>query len=408
MKDKHVLLNLKKELSQELHHNIMPFWLEKVTGNAEDGFVSRITCDNQIVPDADKGVILYARMLWSYSAWYTHTGNKQIAERAEQVFRYFNRHFWDHEQGGVYWAIDAKGEVKINRKYMYAQAFALYGYSEYYNAFGDSKALKYAQQLFIEMENRAFDEQNGGYFEVFNRTWQLYKDNRLSNDEKSYPKSTNTHLHILEAYSNLLKYWEDDRLKDKLKQLILLFENHIARPGYSSLCPFFGYNWQPKTDTLSFGHDIEAAWLLCEAVELITDDKLDQDVKTMCLQLSRWVLEHGVNPDGSLINEQYSDGSIDHNRHWWPQAEALVGFLNAYELSEDRAYLEACKNVWAFIKHTMRDNTNGEWHNSIHEDGINTGEDKVNFWKAPYHNSRAALETITRVEKMMALKTLIK
>lgn len=400
MKDKHLLLNLKKELSEELQQNIMPFWLEKVTGNAEDGFVSRITCDNHIVPDADKGVILYARMLWSYAAWFTYTGDKQIAERAEQVFRYFNHHFWDDEYGGVYWALDAKGKVKISRKYMYAQAFALYGYSEFYSAFDSPKACDYARELFAKMETKASDKNNGGYHEVFTRAWQSCEDTRLSEHEEGHPKSMNTHLHILEAYTTYYICQQNKLLRQRIRHLSLLFVEQMLRKDGNYFEPYFDHNWRSTSEGISFGHDIEATWLLCRAAEAIGEESLKRQIQEITIKIGEFVIENAIDADGGFINQQYADGSIDQYRHWWPQAEAIIGFLNIYELTGETKYLTACHNIWMYIKQQIIDKKNGDWHSCIHADGTITGKDKVDFWKTPYHNSRMALECIRRVEHM--------
>lgn len=405
MIEEDVLHTLKNEIQADLLENIIPFWSEYIIEDDDrDGFINRMTYDGRVINEADKSIVLHSRLLWSYSACYKHTGQERLKKLAYRAYHYLNRYFWDEKNGGVYWKLNANGRVLVSRKYLYAQAFALYGYSEFYGAFNQPDALLYVRDIVNCIEKYAADANYNGYVEVFTDTWQKYDDARLSDEEENYTKSTNTHLHIMEAYANVLKYWKDDRLKQRLHNIVSLFESHIARPDHQSLYPFFYMDWTPASDLVSFGHNIEAAWLLCEAAELAEDNDQIKRIRELSLNISRWVANHGLNPDGSLINELdlHGNGRMDDKRHWWPQAEALVGFMNAYELSEDDIYLDKCRKLWAYIKNNIRDDQFGEWHNCINADGTNCKEDKVSFWKTPYHNSRAGLEIIKRIEQMVS------
>jgi len=301
------------------------------------------------------------------------------------------------ESGGVYWLADNKGNMKDGKKQIYAQAFAIYGLSEYYRVTKDISCLDKAIGLFRLIEQYSYDVKLGGYFEAFNREWGTIDDLRLSAKDANEKKTMNTHLHVLEAYTNLYRIWKDDLLKKQLQNLIEVFINRIVNSQTFNLKMFFDEAWNDKTDLVSYGHNIESSWLIYEAAAVLGDETLIKKVENVCLGIAE-ASKAGIVADGSMIYEKFfGSGQIDTDRHWWVQAETVVGFLNSYLLSGKEEYLNLSLAAWRFISEYLIDRQNGEWYWSVNNSLLpNIKEDKAGFWKCPYHNSRMCMEIIER------------
>ncbi|KAA6328080.1 hypothetical protein EZS27_022985, partial [termite gut metagenome] len=309
---------------------------------------------------------------------------------AERAFAYIIDCFVDKIYGGVYWELDYKGQPVNTKKQTYAQGFALYGFSEFYRATGNEKALKLAKEFFFLLE-KCHDNELGGYLEAYTRDWEPIEDMRLSDKDANEKKTMNTHLHVLEPYTNLYRIWKDERLEKAQRRLIHLFAEQILDKQNHHLNLFFDEQWKLKSTAISYGHDIEASWLLYEAAEVLGDEKLIGKIKRVSLQIADAASE-GLQPDGSMIYEK--DGNhVDADNHWWVQAETVVGYMYAYQISGDVAYKEKSKRTWQYIQEKIVDKENGEWFWSRKADGsINYADDKAGFWKCPYHNSRMCME----------------
>jgi mannobiose 2-epimerase len=382
---------LKSELHRELTENILPYWINRMVDEENGGFYGRIDGREQLHKQANKGVVLNARILWTFSAAYRIEKNPQYLAIAERAYQYIFDRFIDKENGGVYWELDYKGNPVNTRKQIYAQGFALYGYSEFYRATGKPEALDIAIEFFKIIEKHAYDPERGGYFEAFQRNWLPIEDMRLSAKDANEVKSMNTHLHILEPYTNLLRVWKDPALIKAQKELIQIFCDYIIHPVNCHLNLFFDEQWNSKSKIISFGHDIEAVWLLYEAAETMQDEILTKRVKSWVIQVIESAYE-GLQEDGSMIYE--SEGNhTDKDRHWWVQAETVVGSIYAYRMTENTRYLAAAKKCWKYIQSFIRDKENGEWVWSAYPDGKqNHTDDKAGLWKCPYHNARMCLE----------------
>lgn len=389
------ILKLQQQLRKELTGNILPFWSEKMIDNENGGFYGQIKGDGQLVPEADKGGILNARILWSFSAAYLQEKNPIYLEMANRAKDFILKHFFDPEFGGTYWTISFDGKPVDTKKQIYSQAFFIYAFTEHYRASGDESSLRTAVGLFRLIENHSFDCEMNGYFEAYSRDWQLLEDLRLSEKDENEKKTMNTHLHILEAYTNLYRVWKDQTLGQQLGNLILIFTEKIVNQKTFHLDLFFDENWNTKSTIVSYGHDIEASWLIDEAARVLDDQELLTEVQKTCIQIAEAACE-GLQPDGSLVYE-LDKGHLETDRHWWVNAEGVVGFLNAFELTGDHQWLEKSLNCWKYIQENLIDTEKGEWFWSILDDGtVNRKGDKAGFWKCPYHNSRMCLEIMTR------------
>ena len=425
---------LKAEVCDVLENNILNFWLNNMVDNDNGGFYGQMTGEGVLKPMADKGGILNARILWSFSAAYRvlskkpHTSEKaqQYLEAATRAKDYIIENFIDKEYGGTYWSLDYKGNPKDTKKQFYAIGFMIYGLSEYARATGDREALEYALNLFECIEEHSLDTEYNGYIEACTREWGEIADMRLSELDANFPKSQNTHLHIIEPYTNLyrcLKEMQESefcnyvpaigsvlpigtvvdqeimlRVESALRNLIDIFTDKILNPETHHLDLFFDMDWTREAGALeSYGHDIECSWLLHEAALVLGDETVLKKVEPI-VQLVAKASEKGLNADGSMVHEANLDtGYVDTDRHWWVQAENVVGWINIYQYFGDESALQKALNGWQYIKDNLIDREGGEWFWSRDpERNINRKDDKAGFWKCPYHNSRMCLEIIER------------
>ena len=392
----------KTELESELER-ILHYWITYAIDKDQGGFYGRIDNDNTVYPKAPKGSVLNSRILWTFSSAYNFTGNKQYLEVADRAFNYFIHHFIDKEYGGVFWTVDNTGHPLDTKKQIYALAFALYGISEYQKATGSQQAKEFALKLYDAIEQYSHDKTKLGYIEALTRNWQEIKDLRLSNKDANEKKSMNTHLHVLEAYANLYRIWPDKGLRENIQELIDLFLKHIINEETNHLVLFFDEDWQVRSNVISYGHDIEAAWLVLEAAETISNDFLINKVKNISVKMAGAARE-GLDKDGGVWYEyDNAKQQLVKEKHWWVQAEAMVGFFNAWQLTGDETYFFDSFNNWQFVKKQILNKDNGEWFWGVKQDNcLMQSQDKVGIWKCPYHNSRACMEIVKRIKKMNA------
>jgi mannobiose 2-epimerase len=398
------LQQYRQEAATELE-NILHYWMAHTVDEMNGGFVGRIDHKNTVHANAPKGSVLNSRILWSFSAAYSLTGKEEYCSMAKRAFDYIVAHFFDPHFGGVYWTVDPSGKPLDTKKQVYAQAFAIYGASEYFLATGDEKAKVLAQQLYYDIVKFSYDVKHGGYIEALSRNWQGLEDLRLSAKDANEPKSMNTHLHLLEGFANLYRIWPDEDLKERIEELIAIFLDHIIGND-NHLILFFTDDWKPRSNLVSYGHDIEAVWLIQEAAERIGNEALLAQVKKRSVLVAQAATE-GLDKDGGLWYEY--DKTTDHRvrqKHWWPQAEAVVGFLHAWQISGDEKFLQQSWQSWKFIQDYLLDKSGGEWVWGVKDNySVMSDEDKVGLWKCPYHNSRACMEVVRRLSTIAAYST---
>lgn len=388
---------LKSEVREELTQNILPFWL-RTEDEVQGGFYGRVAGWNEVIADAPKGAVLNTRILWTFSAAYRLFKKEEYLAAATRAKRYLIEHFYDKEYGGIYWSLNADGSPLDTKKQIYAIGFAIYGFSEYARATGDGEALDYAIRLFNDIETHSFDPVNNGYCEALTREWGEIADMRLSEKDENERKTMNTHLHILEPYTNLYRVWKDARLEKQLRNLVDLFLEKVLNPQTGHLELFFSDDWHSKYNLVSYGHDIEASWLIHEAALELGDADLLRKVEPQVEYIAA-AADEGLQPDGSMVYETFVDKDYtDTELHWWVQAENVVGHVNLYQYFDDEVSLQKAYRCWEFIKNNFVDRKGGEWYWSIRPDGTvnNIEGDKAGFWKCPYHNARMCMEIIER------------
>ena len=388
---------LASQAKNELTQNILPYWMQKMS-RTDGGFYGRINGNEEIDPEAPIGNIMIARMLWTFASAYRILQNEEYLKIAVRAKDFIIRHFYDTEFGGTYWCLNPDGTPLDSKKQIYAIAFTIYGLAELNRATGDGQALEYAIKLFNSIEEHSFDSEKDGYFEAFTREWNQIEDMRLSEKDANESKTMNTHLHVLEAYTCLYRVWNNSRLEERLRGLIDIFEKRILdRSNHLKL--FFDNDWNCSYDIVSYGHDIEASWLIHEAALVLGDSDVLARMEKLIPAVAAAASE-GFSQQEGMIYEKTAE-ETDADRHWWVQAETVVGYFNLWDHFDSQEGLENALMCWDFIKANIIDHQNGEWFWSIRADGsINRDDDKAGFWKCPYHNGRMCLEIIERTNHM--------
>lgn len=410
------------ELEDELLDNILPFYMHVATDRQRGGFYGLVHNDLTVEPDAPRALIQVTRILWAFAHSCRALDAPHFLPTAERAWDLLRRDFHDPATGGMHWMVAADGTPLDRRRLLYGQAFAIYAFAEYALATGNRTALHEALTLFDLVEAHGWDAAGGGYVEGCTPDWQPDPGQRV--DEVSGPVafSMNTHLHLVEAYTTLLHAVREAgqpatatsatsaatsaaagaaAVETALRRALLLLLRKVVQPS-DHFALQFDRAWQPLDGRASYGHDIEGSWLMVEAAEALGDGALLAEVRATALRLAQRTLEQGVDADGGLCNEGDADGPTDLDKDWWPQAEAMVGFLNAFQLSGEVRYLQAALASWRFIQRFIVDHAQGEWLWGVTRNGLPVHKQKSGPWKGPYHNGRACLEAMRRLEAIHA------
>ncbi len=391
---------LQLEFRQELIA-IADWWLKNTIDHEQGGFYGEVAADNVPVKHASKGIILNSRILWFFSEAARELQADEYRQAAQRAYDYIVTYFFDKEHGGVYWELDAQGNPINTKKQVYAQAFTIYALTAYYQLTQDEQALAQALACFELLESKTIDREREGYLEAFTREWGVIEDVRLSDKDLNFPKSQNTHLHILEAYTTLNKIHPTPEIAAALRYNIALFDKYIIDKDTYHLRMFLDNNWKDHSPGFTYGHDIEASWLIAKALESLGDDAYTKALMPTLIKITEVTLTEGMGANDYVI-DAYDFASKMHlpDIVWWVQAEALVGFLFAYSETKEEKYLNAAETIWAFIKNFQIDKKNGEWF-WFANTGNSKGHEhyKVGFWKCPYHNGRAMMEVAQYLSK---------
>ena len=399
--------DFKQEVRENLVGNILPYWLK--LKDPRGGFYGEVKADGTVLRDASRGVILNARIIWSFAAAYQVIPDKEYLLAAIHAKDWFLQHFCDHKYGGVYWSVAADGTREDTKKQLYAQGFAIYGLSELYKVTNDDEVLKAAVNIYRVVETYFADKEFGGYTEALARDFSPLENMSLSAHDINADKTMNSHLHILEAYANLYQVWPDAGLKKAVEALLDIIGTKVMNAdGHLQL--YFRKDWSVLPGGVSYGHDIETSWLALECAFALKDDSVVERVRPWALAMAHAGNE-GLLPDGSMRYERLLDGTYDDSRQWWVQAETVVGnlwlygrFLQGAKLpssvmsSEVEASqpLQASLAAWAYIRDNLVDPIDGEWWWAILPDGSkDLSQPKAGFWKCPYHNTRMCLQVMS-------------
>jgi mannobiose 2-epimerase len=391
------LEQMKEEISADLTLNLLPYWSDKMIDTINGGFYGRVDSKEQVHKDADKGGILNARILWTFSSAYRILKDSSYLRLANRAKDYMLTYFIDKEYGGAFRSVKANGEPSDTRKNILTESYFIYALAEYYRATGDQEALKKAREIFDLVEKYALDKESNGYFELYTRDWQRSRDLLINEKSIKDEKTMITHLHLVEAYATLYRVWPEKQMEERLRNILEVFNDKIVDKKTFHLIYFLDKNWTATTEIDSYGHDIEASWLIVEAASLLKDPELLEGVQKLSLKIADAAAE-GIQKDGSLLTEKdKSTGHVVTARSWWEQAETIIGYLNAFELTGNESYIDKSVNCWNYIKLHFVDSKNGGWYSIVKENGEPGTSDKAGFWTCPYHNGRMGMEVIERV-----------
>lgn len=392
--------NFKKQFENELTDNILNFWVKEVYDTNRKTFFGKVTNDGRKYPDAALSAVLTTRILWTFSSAYRFYPTAIYKKMADEAFRILVETFWDNVNGGIFWSVFPDGKPEDTKKQFYAEAFFIYAMSEYWLAFKDEKAKQLAVSMFMLMEKYAFDSEFGGYIEANTADWKETSDQRLSPKDLDVKKSMNTHLHILEAYTNLYRVHKVKEVEQKVEHLLRVFLDKILDHETGHLILFFDKDWTVRSEIDSYGHDIEATWLMHEAAEVLGKKELIEEVEHAAVKMSDVAIKEGLAPNNGMYYEK-AEGHLQEQFDWWPQAEAVVGFFNTYQITKSEKYLVQAQKSWKFIQDYIIDKNKGEWFWGVGADLKPLRGDKAGPWKGPYHNGRMCMEMIRRIEMVM-------
>jgi cellobiose epimerase len=381
---------LRRAAEIELRHRILPFWLG-LADRVHGGIHGHVDADLVVDRKADKGAVMACRFLWTFSAAYRAFGDLSYLAAARDMYRFVTGHLVDTAHGGVFWSVDHTGAPADTDKHVYAQAFALYAFSEYHRATGDPSALVRAAEVYELVTGIGFDPATGAYREQFDRTW-VVKPNVLLGEADLADITMNTHLHVLEALTAYHAVAASPAVEDRITALLATFRDRFYDPRRRSLRVFLDADWRELGEVLSFGHDIEASWLIDEACRAVGADLPD-----LVVDLARGTADRAVLADGAVANEAVA-GRLDATRVWWVQAEAVVGFLNAHQRTGDPMFHALARDTWDYITTSMIDpRPTGEWLHARNPADEPLPLPAAGPWKCCYHNGRLCLQLVERL-----------
>lgn len=381
----------------ELFSNILPYWFQLKTDRS---FIPALSNQNEPIPNTPLGLVMVSRLLWTYSRAFRLFGNEEYANLANHARKVMIDQFEDYDNGGYYWTVSESGTPLQTIKQCYGQAFSIYAFSEHFEATGNQDSLDRALSLYHLLEANAWESEKGGYLETFNKDWSPLEKMRLGAEDLDAPKTMNNHLHLIEAFANLQRIAPSEEVKESCRKTLRVIADRIILPDTPRFGLFYDMDWNLLDPVVSPGHDIEGSWLLWESAEIVGDPELEAEFKKLSLEMAELVLQTGIDPkDHGVYDEFHLEHPSSDTKCWWPQAEGVVGFYNAYQLSGDKRYLEASKRVWNYIQTVFVDRNYGEWIWGVHGDEKRINKEKAGPWKSAYHNSRACFEMIIRLQR---------
>ncbi len=386
-------MNLANEVRKELTDRIIPFW-KQLRDDEHGGYYGYMDFDLNVDKCYEKGCILNSRILWFFSNAYMTLKDKTLLAEADHAYKFMRDCCEDKDFGGVFWSVSYDGKPLDTTKHIYNQAFAIYALSSYYAASNDGGALEFAMDLFEKIETIGTDSY--GYLESFNKKWELEDNDKLSENGLLADKTMNTLLHVLEAYTELYRVNKDEKVKAALVKILDAFRNQVYNEKTNRLEVFFDEKMNTISDLYSYGHDIEASWLLDRACTVLSDEKITAETHEYTNALVAEVYKEAL--DNGAMNNECFKGVVDTTRVWWVQAEAMVGFYNCYEKTKEEKYKDITEQLWEYIKKYIIDKRAGsEWFWDLDKDGNPVSKKPiVEPWKCPYHNGRMCMEIIRR------------
>lgn len=380
------LVTAAKQFEVQLSTQIMPFWFERGQDREHGGYS---------LEPGSRQLVGQTRMIWGFShahLWGLSSPERDYLQAARQGFQFLQKHFLDPENGGYYWTTDEAGNPTNRHKMIYGQAFVIYSLVEYYRASRDPRALTAALEQFLVLQKKAHDPVSGGWYEHFTPDWQpvLQPEEHVSVEVPGY-KSANAHLHLMEAFTELYREMPDERVREALAESLRLNRTYFY-PLDPAACAFHCTpTWQRVTDPssagLSYGHNVEFAWLMLRAEQALGEPESWDHFYAHLDHALKYGFDH---QEGGLYNKGLDNQpALDREKVWWSQAELLAALSIALQHQERASDVQACRKLLEFLHRKMIDPQDGIWVASVAPDGQPKWNSKMNHWKANYHDVRA-------------------
>nr|WP_325257947.1 AGE family epimerase/isomerase [uncultured Oscillibacter sp.] len=373
---------------------LLPFWMA-LRDEERGGYYGYMNFDHLLDKGAEKGCILNSRILWFFSEAAMTLEDRNLIPYARHAYDFLREKCLDGEFGGVYWSLAYDGKSLDDTKHTYNQAFAIYALSAYYRLTGEQEAIELAKNIFRMIEERCTD--NGGYLEAFTRDFQPASNEKLSENGVMAERTMNTLLHVFEGYSGLYQAEPNPETASAMGRILDIYVKKVYDAEKRRQKVFFDRDYNSLIDLTSYGHDIESSWLIDWGCGLLKDPVLSEKIAAINSNLADSVLKAAF--DGTSLANECENGTVDAHRVWWVQAEALLGFVNAFSKHPDRTdYRDAAAALWRYITEKVEDHRpGGEWFWRLDAEGNpDTSKPTVEPWKCPYHNGRMCMELIRR------------
>ncbi len=411
-----------KESREYFSEKLLPFWLQRCKDTEHGGFITHFDRNGNDTGKDEKSLIAQTRTVYSMSTAHRYGyGDGACAEYASHGVEFLVEKMWDKECGGFYWTTDRKGDVQIDKKILYGLSFAIYALSEYSLAVDDSIGLEYAKNVFDLVKKYAADTMYGGYFEMFDHNWDLCGPGAEGGDRKTL----DVHMHLMEAFTRLYEASGESIHRRTLQEAVDLLSNRILHPEYRTGIPQFTIDWQVAhqikfniiwgwdrfseegikdhpEDNTSAGHNAEFAWLLIHTAKIMGEALSDH--KPLVRKILDHVEENGIDKEfgGVYVEGPHSGGVYDQEKEFWQQAEVMIGMLEGFILYQDERYWDAYENVHRFVFDKMINHEVGEWWPLLSRKGDIIWDHMSHSWKVNYHTIRCMIQTINRLEKILA------
>jgi mannose 2-epimerase len=409
------------ECYQHLTKELLPFWLTRCKDDQYGGFITHFDKDGRDTDEDQKSLISQARSVYSMSSAHRMGyGDGQCAEYARHGVDFLINKMWDREHGGFFWTMDRKGGVQIDKKILYGLSFAIYSLSEYTMATQDPRGLEYAEKTFDLVHRHAVDAMYGGYFEMFDRNWELCGPGPGGGDRKTL----DFHMHWMEALTSLYECSRKSVHKRRLKEVIELLVKRILHPKYATGIPQFWSDWRmaPQIkfdiiwgwdrfkadgvkanaeDNTSAGHNVEFAWLLMHALGVMGEGI--EAYRDVILKQLDHAVQNGIDWQyGGVYTEgPHVGGVTGDEKEFWQQAEVLIGMLDGCLQFGDEKYWQAYENVHRFVMDKMVNHAVGEWWPLMNREGTERIWTHMSHsWKVNYHTIRSMVQSIKRLDRL--------
>ena len=402
------------EMEAILRRDILGVWFPRSVDQKDGGFYSNFDRDWKPSASAGKFSVFQGRMVWvaSQIAMKRPELKAQFLPIVSHGMKYLQDVLWDKQYGGFYWGRNDDGGTSpqyTDGKHLYGMSFGLYGATAAYQATNDASALELAKNAFRWMDEHAHDAKNGGYAEWLTRDGQVVQPSSENERFETVPvagfpigyKSMNTHIHLLESFTQLYEVWKDEILRRRVIELLEIVRDKICvEPGVMNL--YFTADWRAIPDHDSYGHDVEAAYLMLEAEDIL--GRHDPKTEKIARRLVDHALAYGWDEtNGGLYREGTTFGKAeDLRKEWWVQFEGLNALLLMHEKygKQTATYFAAFQKQWRFIRDKQIDHEFGGVYDTVERDGTVKDYSKARIWKEAYHDTRALLTVTERLRRL--------